>query len=205
MWAPGQDLFDPFINMFFFGRIEGQSTENPCLYIYTHVPYQSHLSVVNLTYVNSSGKSSCSIVIELNVSFSIYNHIYVIIYVIILLLIIIITSSTAQGGGGSFKNRKPIGEACCCGAKMAERTHWWIERWLCVSAFLSAVARTKQAAATPWGRHVGGMGRVTFLHVFLYFWRHEAHASTAAADDSCPLLLGPSCRDTARQTRRRDG
>ena len=32
-----------------------------------------------------------------------------------------------------------------------------------------------------------------------------AHASTAAADDSCPLLLGPSCRDTARQTRRRDG
>ena len=33
------------------------------------------------------------------------------------------TSSTAQGGGGSFKNRKPIGEACCCGAKMAERTH----------------------------------------------------------------------------------
>ena len=46
------------------------------------------------------------------------------------------TSSTAQGGGGSFKNRKPIGEACCCGAKMAERTHWWIERRLCVSAFL---------------------------------------------------------------------
>ena len=89
------------------------------------------------------------------------------------LSITICTSSTAQGGGGSFKNRKPIGEACCCGAKMAERTHWWIERWLCVSAFLSAVARTKQAAATPWGRHVGGMGRVTFLHVFLYFWRHD--------------------------------
>ena len=88
-------------------------------------------------------------------------------------LMMMVTSSTAQGGGGSFKNRKPIGEACCCGAKMAERTHWWIERWLCVSAFLSAVARTKQAAATPWGRHVGGMGRVTFLHVFLYFWRHD--------------------------------
>ena len=87
--------------------------------------------------------------------------------------IYIITSSTAQGGGGSFKNRTPIGEACRCGAKMAERTHWWIERWLRVSAFLSAVARTKQAAATPWGRHVGGMGRVTFLHVFLYFWRHD--------------------------------
>ena len=38
-------------------------------------------------------------------------------------VILIHTSSTAQGGGGSFKNRKPIGEACCCGAKMAERTH----------------------------------------------------------------------------------
>ena len=51
--------------------------------------------------------------------------------------IIINTSSTAQGGGGSFKNRKPIGEVSCCGAKSAERTHWWIERWLSVSAFLS--------------------------------------------------------------------
>ena len=47
------------------------------------------------------------------------------------------TSSTAQGGGGSFKNRKPVGGVSCCGAKMAERTHWWIERWLSVSAFLS--------------------------------------------------------------------
>ena len=51
--------------------------------------------------------------------------------------IYIYTSSTAQGGGGSFKNRKPIGEVSCCGAKMAERTHWWIERWLSVSPFLS--------------------------------------------------------------------
>ena len=48
-----------------------------------------------------------------------------------------ITSSTAQGGGGSFKNEKPIGEVRCCGARMAERTHWWIERWLSVSPFLS--------------------------------------------------------------------
>ena len=47
------------------------------------------------------------------------------------------TSSTAQGGGGSFKNGKPIGEASWCDAKMAERTHWWIERWLSVSPFLS--------------------------------------------------------------------
>ena len=39
------------------------------------------------------------------------------------------TSSTAQGGGGSFKNRKPIGEVGC-ESGMAERSHWWIERWL---------------------------------------------------------------------------
>ena len=40
------------------------------------------------------------------------------------------TSSAAQGGGGSFKNRKPIGAVGCCEARMAERSHWWIERWL---------------------------------------------------------------------------
>ena len=40
------------------------------------------------------------------------------------------TSSTAQGGGGSFKNRKPIGEIGCCESPMAERSHWWTERWL---------------------------------------------------------------------------
>ena len=40
------------------------------------------------------------------------------------------TSSTAQGGGGSFKNRKPIGEICCCESGMAERSHWWTERCL---------------------------------------------------------------------------
>ena len=40
------------------------------------------------------------------------------------------TSSTAQGGGGSFKNRKPIGEVGCCESRMAERIHWWTERWL---------------------------------------------------------------------------
>ena len=44
------------------------------------------------------------------------------------------TSSTAQGGGGSFKNRKPIGEAGCCESQMAERSHWWTERWLRVSS-----------------------------------------------------------------------
>ena len=39
-------------------------------------------------------------------------------------------SSTAQGGGGSFKNRKPIGRVGCCDSRMAERIHWWPERWL---------------------------------------------------------------------------
>ena len=39
------------------------------------------------------------------------------------------TSSTARGGGGSFKNRKPIGELGC-ESGMAERSHWWTERWL---------------------------------------------------------------------------
>ena len=48
-----------------------------------------------------------------------------------------ITSSTAQGGGGSFKNRKPIGKVGCCESRMAERSHWWIERWLMFPLFLS--------------------------------------------------------------------
>ena len=40
------------------------------------------------------------------------------------------TRSTAQGGGGSFRNWKPIGEVGCCESRMAERIHWWTERWL---------------------------------------------------------------------------
>ena len=47
------------------------------------------------------------------------------------------TSSTAQGGGGSFKNRKPIGETGCCESGMAERSHWWTERWLRSPLFFS--------------------------------------------------------------------
>ena len=46
------------------------------------------------------------------------------------------TSSTAQGGGGSFKNRKPIGEFGCCESRLAERIHWWTERWLRSPLFL---------------------------------------------------------------------
>ena len=47
------------------------------------------------------------------------------------------TSSTAQGGGRSFKNRKPIGEVGCCESRMAERRHWWTDRWLRSPLFLS--------------------------------------------------------------------
>ena len=47
------------------------------------------------------------------------------------------TSSSAQGGGGSFKNRKPIGEVGCCASRVAERSHWWTERWLRSPLFLS--------------------------------------------------------------------
>ena len=42
-----------------------------------------------------------------------------------------------QGGGGSFKNRKPMGKVGCCESRMAERSHWWIERWLMSPLFLS--------------------------------------------------------------------
>ncbi len=58
-------------------------------------------------------------------------------YIIIIIIIITITSSTAQGGGGSFKNRKPIGEIGCCESGMAERSHWWTERWSRSPLFLS--------------------------------------------------------------------
>ena len=48
-----------------------------------------------------------------------------------------LTSSTAQGDGGSFKKRKPIGEVGCCESRMAERSHWWTDRWLRPLLFLS--------------------------------------------------------------------
>ena len=47
------------------------------------------------------------------------------------------TRSAAQGGGGSFKNRKHIGEVGCCESRMAERSHWWTDRWLRSLLFLS--------------------------------------------------------------------
>ena len=62
-----------------------------------------------------------------------YAYIYIHIYPFIFYLFVcsfILYSSTAQSGGGSFKKRKPIGKVCCCDAWMAERIHWWTERWL---------------------------------------------------------------------------
>jgi hypothetical protein len=47
------------------------------------------------------------------------------------------TSSTTRGGAGSFKNRKRIGEVGCCESRMAERSHWWTDRWLRSLLFLS--------------------------------------------------------------------
>ena len=54
----------------------------------------------------------------------------IVLYIIYIIYIYTHTSSTAQGGGGSFKNSKPIGEVGCCESLMAERIHWWTERWL---------------------------------------------------------------------------
>ena len=35
------------------------------------------------------------------------------------------------------KKSKPIGEVGCCESRMAERSHWWTERWLRSPLFLS--------------------------------------------------------------------
>ena len=48
-----------------------------------------------------------------------------------LMCIVCSTSSTAQGGGGN------LWEVGCCESRMAERTHWWTERWLRSPLFLS--------------------------------------------------------------------
>ena len=47
------------------------------------------------------------------------------------------TSRTTQGGGRSFKTRKFTGEVGFCESRMAERSHWWIEKWLISPLFLS--------------------------------------------------------------------
>ena len=67
----------------------------------------------------------------------IYISLSLIIYVYYIYTYYTYTSSTAQGGGGRFKNRKPIGEVACCESRMAERSHWWTDRWLRSPLFLS--------------------------------------------------------------------
>ena len=64
-------------------------------------------------------------------------YIYTWLYIYDYICIYIYTSSTAQGGGRSFRNRKPIGEVGCYESRMAERSHWWTDRWLRSPLFLS--------------------------------------------------------------------
>ena len=102
--------------------------------------------LIRTTSVRSS-QVSCSDVVffPLNISRKVWNfssHSWrflqtIPIYTIIIYYNPLYTSSTAQGGGGSLKNRKPIGEVGCCESGMAERSHWWIERWLRSPLFLS--------------------------------------------------------------------
>ena len=37
--------------------------------------------------------------------------------------LVVFSNSTARGGGGSFKNRKRIGEICCCESRMTRQEH----------------------------------------------------------------------------------
>ena len=70
----------------------------------------------------------CAVLLVLN---HIILYYFILFYTILYYIIkLYYTSSTAQGSGGSFKNRKPIGEVGCCDSGMAERSHWWTERWL---------------------------------------------------------------------------
>ena len=61
-----------------------------------------------------------------------------------------ITTCTTQGGGGNFKNRKfvrSIGRVGCCESRMAERIHWWTDRWL----ELCFVERLRGCGCGKWG------------------------------------------------------
>ena len=89
-------------------------------------------SIRDFTYIIFDGNALS--IFNLNRAFSIYTHIYIYYSHISQSNFIVIncwyTSSTAQGGGGSFKNRKPTGEVGCCESRVAERIHWWTDRWL---------------------------------------------------------------------------
>ena len=72
---------------------------------------------------------------------------------IILLLLLLFTSSTAQGGGGSFRlgNHYRGAWLGCCESQMAERIHWWTERWLELFFFgmVTMVAVVTWSVASP--------------------------------------------------------
>ena len=46
------------------------------------------------------------------------------------LLYIPVVPHKAVAEVSKIKNRKPVGEVGCCESGMAERSHWWSERWL---------------------------------------------------------------------------
>ena len=77
-----------------------------------------------------------------------------------------ITSSTAQGGGGSFKNRKPIGETGCCESGIAERSHWWSERWL-ISLTISLSFSDYLPTYLPIYLSLSLFHLITYLSIFL--------------------------------------
>ena len=81
------------------------------------------------------------------------------------------TSSTAQGGGRSFKDRKPIGEVCCCDAWIAEPTHWWTEMrlklWVSRSIYMPLKGKLECGFGFAWWWPVGPL----LTAVAFYNWR----------------------------------
>ena len=82
------------------------------------------------------------------------------------------TSSTAQGDGGRFKNRKHIGEVGCCESRMAERIHWWTERWLklCFLEWLQWF---------QWSPHPQLLDEVWCSAVVVWSWQHQKRSNSA--------------------------
>ena len=60
--------------------------------------------------------------------------IYLLIYLFVYLCIYLPTVQTVQHKAAAevskIGNRKPIGEVGCCESRMAERIHWWTDKWL---------------------------------------------------------------------------
>ena len=119
--------------------------------------------------------------------------------------IYIYASSTTQGGGGSFKYGKPIGAVGCCESRMAERSHWWTDRWLrsplflplsfsfsdylpsylptylsiylsvCLSTYLSASLKTKLFCETSSVFELDNVKNETILRDFFIFQTRLLH------------------------------